>query len=53
MADWDESDLSPHEQSLDMNTVHMLQFITKCMSNTLSTMKIIQLWVHASTKLGT
>ena len=51
MAYWKEIGLSPFEQAPDRTTDNMSHFITKCMSNTLSTMIILQQWVHSSTKL--
>ena len=51
MKDWDVIEFSPFEQSRDKTAVHMLHFITKCMSNTLSTMAILQWQGYASTNL--
>ena len=42
MEYWEGSDLTKFEQAWDRTTVHMSHFITKCRSNTLYTMKILQ-----------
>ena len=42
VADWEGIDLTPFELARNRTTFHMSHFIKKCMSNTLSTMKIIQ-----------
>ena len=51
MADWEGIELSPFEQVQYGTTVHISNFITKCMSSTLSTMTILQWQRHASTNL--
>ena len=50
-GDWEEIDLSPFEKAKDSTTVHMSHFIKKIMSNTLSTMEILQQRGHAYTNL--
>ena len=42
MADWEVINLSPFEQAQYRTTVHKSHFITKFISNTLSTMEILQ-----------
>ena len=51
MADWEGINLTPFEREWDRTIVHMSHFIMKCMSNTLSTMTILQQWGYASTNL--
>ena len=51
MADWEVIEILPFKQARDTTTVHMAQLITKCMSNTLTTMKIPQQQVHATKNL--
>ena len=44
-------DLTPFKRAGERTTIHMSHFITKCMSNTLSTRKILQRRGHASNNL--
>ena len=50
-ADWDYIDLTSFKQARLMISFHMAHFITKCISNTLSTMTFIQRQGHATTNL--
>ena len=40
-SDWDEIDLTFFKRARETTTVHMEHFITKCMINTLPSMKIL------------
>ena len=51
MSYWEGINLTPFEQSRGRTTIHMSHLITKYMSNSLSTMIIIQQQVHASTNI--
>ena len=50
-AYWDKIDLTLFEKLWETTTVHMKHFITKCMSNTLPNMTILQLRGHPTTNL--
>ena len=49
MADWEVIDPKSFKRAQDKTTAHMAHFITKCMSNTLPTMKILQQRGHKTT----
>ena len=51
MVDWYGISLTSFKRARDTTTVHMAHFITKYMSNTLSTMTILKLQVHVTTNL--
>ena len=51
MEDWEVINIAPFEQAQDSTTVYMLLFIMKFMSNTLSTMILLQQRGHESTNL--
>ena len=51
MADWDEIDLTSFKRAQETTTDHMAHFITKCMSNTLTTTMILQQQGSTTTNL--